>query len=460
MFLVLVLLGLLVGPSQPDIATAYTVERTVVSEDALRVHDLIRVENSLIALASTAERRAGVIFRSDDEGLTWREFQTPLADAIDGSPPIGVGFPRTGLIAAGRWLVAIRSDLFDARSPFYRQAVAVSRDLGSTWRLLDLPRPEDSGAIVRTAVEVDGQLILGGETQTLAAVPSDPATAFEIRRQAYDAAFWIGDEIAGFQRMAAGQFDGLPSAQIIRELVIFDDRLIAIGGSSEFVDPQCCFLDLRTVAWESRDGGSSWVAMPGLSFPGSPGSTDLRALLIDGQLILRVDSAQAALARGVSSWQERSLPEGYWTLAEEVELPNDSSALTWSQDEACDCSVAFGGQLRDGRLTRVELEFDDCEDDSVRGDTRVAAPVLVAGRVVTFATCGDDVWLASSLDGGVSWDMQPLPGYDGDKTAVAIAGFAVLPDERSIVALLVEGPDETLSPAPRPISSLRISMSD
>lgn len=27
---------------------------------------------------------------------------------------------------------------------------------------------------------------------------------------------------------------------------------------------------------------------------------------------------------------------------------------------------AFGGRLADGQLTRVELEFDDCEDDSSR----------------------------------------------------------------------------------------------
>jgi len=455
MFLILVLLGLLVGPSQPDIATAYTVERTVVSEDALRVHDLIRVENSLIALASTADRRAGTVLRSEDEGRTWLEFQTPLADAIDGSPTIGAGYPRTGLVAAGPWLVAFRSDLFDQQSPFYRQAVAVSRDLGTTWRLLDLPRPEGSGAIVRTAVAVDGRLILGGETQTLAAVPTDSNAAFEVRGQAYDAAFWVGDEIAGFQRLGATQFVGVPNAQMIWDLVAFDDRLVAVGGVDN-TDAQCCFLEMFTVAWESRDGGSSWVAMPGLPLPGSRNGSDLRPLLIDGQLIVRMDNAQAMLTQGSSTWQKRPLPESYWSHAEEVALADGSSALTWSEDVACDCSVAFGGRLDDGQSTRAELEFDDCEDDSVRGDTRVVAPVLVGDAVLALATCGDDVWLASSLDGGISWDMQPLPGYDGDRTAVAIAGFAVLPDGDSIVVLLAEGPDDSLSPVPEPISSLRI----
>lgn len=58
---------------------------------------------------------------------------------------------------------------------------------------------------------------------------------------------------------------------------------------------------------------------------------------------------------------------------------------------ACDCSVAYGGRLAAGRLTRVELEFDDREDDSVRGYPQVRAPVLIADRILAIATCGDDV---------------------------------------------------------------------
>lgn len=66
--------------------------------------------------------------------------------------------------------------------------------------------------------------------------------------------------------MAASQFDGVPNAQMIWDLVAFDDRLVAVGGIDN-TDAQCRFPEMFTVAWESRDGGSSWVGMPGLPLP-------------------------------------------------------------------------------------------------------------------------------------------------------------------------------------------------
>lgn len=267
---------------------------------------------------------------------------------------------------------------------FYRQAVAISRDLGSTWRLVDLPTPDGTTAIVTSAVEVDGALLIGGETQTTTAVPSDPFAAYAVRTEAYDAAFWGGEDSSGFQRLAAGQFDGQPSAQVVKELVAFDDRLIAIGGDARFAPGECCFLDPVTMAWESSDGGASWASMAGLPLAGSVDGTELASRTIDGELNLRPDYGlgQVMLRPGSSTWVTRPVSDQYPPSAEEVSLPDGSVALTWMEDSACDCSVAFGGRLVDGQFTRVELQFDDCEDDSLRGYTRVRAPVLLGDSIV------------------------------------------------------------------------------
>lgn len=47
----------------------YAVERVPVGTSPLHILDLVQADNSLIALASTAYRPAGVVIRSDDEGL-------------------------------------------------------------------------------------------------------------------------------------------------------------------------------------------------------------------------------------------------------------------------------------------------------------------------------------------------------------------------------------------------------
>lgn len=447
------------SPSVAD-PSDYVVERVPVGTTRLHILDLVRANNSIIALASTADRPAGVVVRSDDEGLTWSEHPTLLGEALDGTLAFNAGAPRTRLIATGSWLLAIRTDWLDPDSQlFYQQAVAVSRDLGSTWQLIDLPTPEGTTAIVASAVELDGALLIAGDTQETVAVPSDPTAAFAVRTEAYDAAFWTGDEISGFQRLGATQFDGQPSAQVVKEVVAFDDRLIAIGGDAQFAPAECCFLDPVTVAWESSDDGASWARMAGLPLAGSVDGTDVPSQTIDGQLTLTPDYGlgQVMLSPGSSTWELGPLPDQNSPSAQAVSLPDGSSALTWVEDSACDCSVAFGGRLSDGQLTRVELEFADCEDDSIRGDTRVRAPVLLGDSIVAFATCGDDVWLASSSDGGASWETQPLPGYDGDVTATGIGGFVVAADQETIIALSVDGPYDAEVVDPRPVTALRIS---
>lgn len=67
--------------------------------------------------------------------------------------------------------------------------------------------------------------------------------------------------------------------------------------------------------------------------------------------------------------------------------------------------------------------------------------------VVALAACGNDGWLATSLDGGAHWETQPLPGSDGDTTAVATTAFLALPEDSSLGALVAEGPETSLNPA-------------
>jgi len=428
-----------------EIEDLFSVAVSPVSADRMTVHDMVQVGPSLVALASTDTRPAGFALRSDDGGLSWNQFETPLSDAIDGFDIDFALTPGTHLLLAGSWLVAFRyTSILDEVGSSGQQAVAVSDDLGSTWQLIDLPAPAGSVPFVWTAAEVDGRLTLGGTVQaagdfTRAGYDQD---AFDALIEAYDAALWVSsDPGSGFERLAAPQFDALPAAQLIRELVPFDGRLIALGGDSAFAAPQCCYLVAPTVAWESRDGGASWSPMAGLRQPGSGYARGPAAVVIDGRLVLRTGADRAELAPGSSTWTIQPLPEEYWPDADQIALPDGSAASTWSEDAACDCSVAYGGRLEDNALVaRTPLRFDDCEDESVRGWTEAYPPGLIGDRVGALASCDDRgvqvASLAYSLDGGTSWETSRLNRFAPERSDLTIESFLFLPEDGVLVALL------------------------
>jgi len=136
-------------------------------------------------------------------------------------------------------------------------------------QVLAAVRDENSWSWVTTAAQSDdepGVVRAGGDFSQA----DYEEEAFNALIEAYDAALWVGsDPVSGFDRLAAPQFDKLPAAQLIRELVAFDGRLIAIGADSAFAAHQCCYLNPSTVAWESRDGGTSWSPTAGLPQPNS-----------------------------------------------------------------------------------------------------------------------------------------------------------------------------------------------
>lgn len=430
------------GSGSANIDGQFSVESSLASPDQLVLHDLVQAGEALVALASTNGRPAGTVLRSEDGGLSWTEIQTPLPDAFEGFESDAIG-PGTVLMVAGSWLVAVRAtsrvDGYQGSS-LGQQAVAVSADFGLTWQLVELPAPAGSEPLVWTASEVDGRLVLGGATQVLSDLPADSDEAFDIVGQAYDAAVWVSNgPIAGFERLAASQFDGLPDAQRITQLVVFDGRLIAIGGDSAGLNEGCCYQSFPTAAWESADSGETWSQMAGLPLIDSFGSPP--AFVSEEGLILRPGYERYILAPGASAW--RSEPEfddlaGQSTA--EISLPDGSVALTFSADQACDCSRAFGGRVQDGRLALSEFSFDDCQDESHRGDTKVYGPGLVGDRVAAMASCDDRgaqvASLAYSGDGGASWDTARLADFAPDGSDLAVEDYVFLPEEGVLVALL------------------------
>jgi len=135
----------------------------------MTVHNMVQVEDSLVALASTDDQPAGLILRSDDGGLSWSQFETPLPEAIDGFDVNPALRPGPDLVLAGSWLVSFRStSVVDEFGSVGQQAVAVSDDLGTTWQLADLPAPAGTEPFVWTAAEVDDRLIPAGSSGHLA----------------------------------------------------------------------------------------------------------------------------------------------------------------------------------------------------------------------------------------------------------------------------------------------------
>ena len=425
----------------------FTVAASPVSEDRLVLDGMVEIEGSLVALASSDSRPAGLVFRSDDGGLSWNESETPLPDAIAGFDYQDHDFsPGAGLVVAGDWLVAFRStskvDMTGDVRSFGQQAVAVSDDLGATWQLADLPAPPGAEPFVWTAADIDGRLVLGGATQLVTDLPADREQAFDVLSEAYDAAFWTSsDPAAGFERLAASEFDGVPGAQLIGELVAFDGRLIAIGGDTTQAEPGCCYLNPLRVAWESSGGGGSWSPMGGLPLPGRGYRGAPASVLIDGELVLRTGLERVSLSPGSSGWAIQPLPEEYWADADQVALPGGAAAMTWSENRACDCSVASAGRLEQGAVvSRTELSFDDCQDESIRGSTVSYAPGLIGEQVAALASCDDRgvqaASLAYSADGGMTWATERLTRFAPNGGDLAVESFVFLSEERVLVALL------------------------
>lgn len=466
------------GSVSTNIDGQFSVESTPATPDRLVIHDLVQAGEALVALASTKGRPAGTVLRSEDGGLSWTEIQTPLPDAIEGFEHDHVG-PGTVLMVAGSWLVAVRAT--SATSPMDdpqfmgQQAVAVSADFGLTWQLVELAAPAGSEPLVWTAIEVDGRLVLGGGTQVLTDLPVYPEESDDILGQAYDSALWASSDLAlGFERLAASQFDGLPDAQMITELVIFDGRLIAIEGASGVLSEQCCYRygSRVTVAWESADGGGTWSPMDGLSVP--DGFQIIPAFVTEEGLILRLNGDERfILAPGASAW--RSEPQfadlaGYGAeqiglgagYAEEIALGDGLIALTFNATGGCDCSVAYGGRVGDGRLTISELSFRDCQDESRRGETEVYGPGLIGDRVAAMSSCDDRgtqvASLAYSGDNGMSWDTVRLAEFAPDGSDLAVEDYVFLLEDGVLVALLsVLG---TATEDGSQIMALRISATD
>lgn len=196
------------GESPTDeIDELFSVAVSSVSEDRMTGHDMVQVDNALVALVSADDRPAGLILRSDDGGLSWSQFETPLPEAIDGFDVNPALTPGPDLVLAGSWLVAFRStSVVDEFGSVGQQAVAVSDDLGTTWQLVDLPAPPGAEPFVWIAAEVDDRLILGGVVRAGGdfAQADYEEQAFHALVEAYDAALWVSsDPVSGFDRLAA-----------------------------------------------------------------------------------------------------------------------------------------------------------------------------------------------------------------------------------------------------------------
>jgi len=421
----------------------FSVLSSPVSQDLLEIHGLVVSGGSLVALASTAESRARTVLRSDDGGVNWTQAESipDIADLTSSS------YVTVSLMAAGNWLVAVRSGERTDSVLSPEQSVAISSDAGSTWRLVDLPVPDGALPVVSSATEVDGRLVLGGTTQTVRD-GDDPG-----RAQAYDAALWVNaDTATQFERLATATFDGIAFNQQILQLVLFDGQLIAIGTDSTS-DPN--YPPPPVVAWASTDGGQSWAQMAGLLGPGGF-HEDLRpALVIGDSLVLRFAESQMALASGSNTWLDRP-HDGYSSHADELALPDGGTAVTWTDREACEqgCSIGYAGRIQDETVQPTRLDsIADCahpalEEDPEDPQVEPHAPGLIGDQVTALVACGWGAGLAFSGDGGESWTTAQLyeSGADGEMLSVIRcydpqdfygAAYVYLPDQDALVALMM-----------------------
>lgn len=330
-------------------ADTVEIESAPVVDEEVQVLDLVEVDGVLLALASDQAGSGGLILRSADAGRTWRRSEAPAAP-FRVVPAVFRGEPPSRLLVAGRWLVAVRSGLLSGSEAQlrFRQDVVVSADSGRSWIPVELPTPPGTTALVRTAVEADGQLLIGGSTQSTAAEAGPLETGFAQSLQAYDAALWsTGDPSSGLERVAAATFDGLPDNQSIDQLVDVDGRLVTATSDARGLPQQCCSPERATTVLDSIDGGVTWRPMIGV--PGVGAAPTSRPPTLDGDpltwrgehtLVLAAGQQRYVLPAGSSGWTAEPNPVPVdASQLNEVPLPDGALAITWVANVACDCSI-------------------------------------------------------------------------------------------------------------------------
>jgi hypothetical protein len=471
------------------------VERTFVGP-ATRVEDVTSDGSAVAVLTSTAgPGTADGVVVSTDAGETWTEHDTTLG-ALGGTPASeywSIG-PRARLWLVDGHLVAVRTVGIDSApadgwSERLRQEVAISDDLGSSWRAVHLPASDGHVPIVASVAVHGATIVLVGAVQR-ADIPVTPDIQdFGRSMEAYDAAVWTSDdEGTTFRRAGTATFDGAPGQQSLSHVTWFDDRFVAIGNDSNLAVQRssCCNADLGPSSFASPDG-RTWTLLTGLDDgPGSYRDMVIQPPTVDRDGLVAVGFAsRRVLGAGVQAWQRVELAGATGNYEQDVPATaqvtglaaDGSAAATWVMDSACDCEVAYGGHVGPDGQEVTRLRFDRCEDTSVRGQTGVGTPHRLGRTVVALAWCNDHdqqmAALATSTDDGRTWKTASLgpwaptrlPGGADSGLAIRMrptsgVRFAVPTDDAVVLALSApdqrpaeNGPDER----PHPIVLLRVT---
>ncbi|HMJ76619.1 MAG TPA: sialidase family protein [Iamia sp.] len=467
----------------PTVAGAGLVAtRTWVGPEAIP-DDLVAVDETVIALASTVPGRADVLLRSTDGGATWDEPGVAFADEVPSDSNDWIIAPiAPRLLATDGLVVAVRPSN-PRGGPRLHHDLRASTDAGSTWAPLDLPVADGRSALVTDVAAGGGVLLVVGMAQDDAASGvggQHGSTRATDHLDAYDAAAWTSTDGGATFTPVTGLGDGAPGLQAVRRVLWAGDRFVALGVDSGGL-PQMGFPMVGPVSWASPDGRTwSPLAAPdpgGLWTPG--GSIDAPWVATDdGGVAIGPPGAQTTLAPGATAWTASAAAgEVVRYPAGLLPLSDGSAVATWVQASACDCEVAHAGLVGEGtRLWDVpELPFDDCEDTSIRGQTGVAEPYAVGDAVAALAWCNDRgrtvAAVASSIDGGAHWSTVRLTDLAPDGTDdVAIPQrpsgnrYAVSVGDR-VVLLLVRAPpppdDEEMGggflPQPAPLVAVTVA---
>ena len=418
-----VIVGILASACGFDAGTATSiangaVEMSVVSvsEKPFLLHDVVASDDVVVALVSKEwDRNATVLLRSDDGGTSWTVRDLTIGSGLRGPPfPYWDTAAHVALGVAGSSIVATRTVAIAPESEFARQGIAVSPDLGATWKEIDLPAPPGMVAIVNAVAALNGDVILAGAVQALPPPQTGPfPPGSNERRAAYDAAVWRLQASGGVERLGTEVFDNQPDAQLIRYLEVVDDRLIALGGDARNGEMTDGFLAPAPGVWSGTYGGRSWSVISGL--PGASPGILQPPLRLGDVLTTYLNGRTFSLEGGSEEWSPEVLPKDQWPNAKSLELGDGRRVLTWMEDEGCDCSVAMAGQADEQRVTsESRLKFEDCDDRSVRGETGVGAPVAVGGTVVALAYCNNtgaySAAIAWTADDGARWKTTRLSG--------------------------------------------------
>ncbi|HEV7720540.1 MAG TPA: sialidase family protein [Iamia sp.] len=466
-----------VGPTVTGDGVVAT--RTWVGPEAIP-DDLVAVDETVIALASSVPGRADLLLRSTDGGATWDEPAVAFADEVPTDSNDWIIAPiAPRLLATDGLVVAVRPS--DPRGgPRLHHDLLASTDVGSTWTPLDLPVADGRSALVTGVAASDGVLLVVGMVQDDAGsgvgggYGEHGSNAAADHLDAYDAAAWTSTDGGATFTPATGLGAGAPGLQAMRRVLWAGDRFVALGVDSGGL-PQMGFPSVGPVSWTSPDGRTwSPLAAPdpgGLWTPG--GSVDAPWIATDdGGVAIGPPGAQTTLAPGATAWTASAAAgEVVRYPAGLLPLSDGSAVATLVQDSACDCEVAHAGLVGEGtRLWDVpELLFDDCEDTSIRGQTGVAEPYAVGDAVVALAWCNDRgrpvAAVASSIDGGAQWstarltDLAPDGAGDVGVPQRPLGNrYAVSVGDRMVVLLMVaprrpddaDRGDEVGSVRPRP----------